>query len=223
MAETIASRVGRIISGSAHALLSAVENATPEASMEQTIREVDGVIDEVRTELGRTSANRHLANSRLQEESRRHAELAAQITVAVNSSRDDLAEAAIARQMDIEAQLPVLERAIQEASDKEKELQGYVSALQAKKRDMQETLQHFIASRAAEAAASPSAKHSPASQKLEQAESAFDRVLSRQTGMSSSTARMDAATAGKLNELSELSRQNRIAERLAAAKAKMDA
>lgn len=217
MAETIASRVGRIISGSVHALLSAVENAAPEASMEQAIREVDEVIDEVRAELGRASANRHLASSRLMEENRRHDELAAQIEVAVTSGRDDLAEAAIARQLDIEAQVPVLEQAIGEAGNKEKELQGYLSALQAKRRDMQEALAQFIASRAASTAAAEVVN--PATAKLERAESAFDRVLARQTGVAGSTARMNAETAAKLSELNELARKNRIQERLAAAKA----
>lgn len=219
MAETIASRVGLIIAGSAHALLTAVENAAPEATMEQAVREVDTVIDEVRTELGRASANRHLASTRLMEENRRHDELASHIALAVGEQRDDLAEAAIARQLDIEAQIPVLEQAIADAGAKEKELQGYIAALQAKKRDMQETLNHFIASRVASQAATPDASNSAATQKLERAESAFDRILSRQTGMTAGAARMDAATAGKLGELNDLARKNRIQERLAAAKA----
>ncbi|MDH3763867.1 MAG: PspA/IM30 family protein, partial [Gammaproteobacteria bacterium] len=53
MKENIANRVGRIISGSLNALVDAVENAAPETVMEEAIREIDGAIDEVRTELGR--------------------------------------------------------------------------------------------------------------------------------------------------------------------------
>ena len=65
MAETIAARVARIVSGSVHALLDAVEDATPEATMAQAVREVDQVIDEVRAELGRVEAAKHLVTTQL--------------------------------------------------------------------------------------------------------------------------------------------------------------
>ena len=45
MTDTIASRVTRVIGGSVNALLDAVENAAPEATMAQAIREVDQAID----------------------------------------------------------------------------------------------------------------------------------------------------------------------------------
>lgn len=38
MAESLASRVGRIVSGSLNALVAAVENAAPEAVMEEAVR-----------------------------------------------------------------------------------------------------------------------------------------------------------------------------------------
>jgi phage shock protein A len=41
MAETIGTRVGRIIAGSVHALIDAVENTAPDMVMEQAIREID--------------------------------------------------------------------------------------------------------------------------------------------------------------------------------------
>ena len=118
MAESIGTRVGRIIAGSVHALIDAVENAAPEMVMEQAIREVDEVIDDVRAELGRAAANKHLASTRLMEENRKHEELGAQIELAVGQARDDLASAAIARQLDIEAQIPVLETTIADCQGK---------------------------------------------------------------------------------------------------------
>src|SRR5262245_54886193 len=147
MAESIGSRVGRIISGSVHALIDAVENAAPEIVMEEAIREVDEAIDEVRAELGRAAANKHLASSRLMEENRKHEELSANIETAVRDKRDDLATAAISRQFDIEAQIPVLETTISECQAREKELEGYIAALQAKKREMQDALRQYVASR----------------------------------------------------------------------------
>lgn len=221
MAESIGIRVGRIIAGSVHALIDAVENAAPEMVMEQAIREVDEVIDDVRAELGRAAANKHLAATRLMEENRKHEEFAAQIELAVAQGRDDLASAAIARQLDIEAQIPVLETTITDCQAKEKELEGYIAALQAKKREMQEAARQYAASRAqaqAPGAAQPAAGSSTA--KVERAESAFDRVLQKQAGISGLSPVPDRATASKLAELNDMARSNRIQERLAAVKAK---
>jgi phage shock protein A len=221
MAESIGTRVGRIIAGSVHALIDAVENAAPEMVMEQAIREVDEVIADVRAELGRAAANKHLASTRLMEENRKHEELTAQIELAVGQSRDDLASAAIARQLDIEAQIPVLESTIVDCQGREKELEGYIAALQAKKREMQEAVRQFTASRAqAQAPGAPHPAASSSTARVERAESAFDRVLQKQAGVSGLSPVPDRATATKLAELNDMARTNRIQERLAAVKAK---
>ena len=221
MAESIGTRVGRIIAGSVHALVDAVENAAPEMVMEQAIREVDEAIDDVRAELGRAAANKHLASTRLMEENRKHEELGAQIELAVGQARDDLASAAIARQLDIEAQIPVLEATIADCQGKEKELEGYIAALQAKKREMQDAVRQFAASRAqAQAPGAPQPAASSSTARVERAESAFDRVLQKQAGVSGSSPVPDRATASKLADLNDMARSNRIQERLAAVKAK---
>lgn len=227
MKESLTGRVGRIISGSVNALISAVENAAPEVVMEEAIREIDGAIDEVRTELGRQLAAKHLANNRLMEENRKHEELAEQIATAVSEGRDDLAEAGIARQLDIEAQIPVLERAIAETGDQERELEGYVQALLAKKREMREELKRFASVREESAAAasgqgSSTSAGGSVTNRVSKAEEAFDRILEKQTGLAGGTASPDAANASKLAELESLTRNNRIKERLAALKAGPD-
>ena len=58
--------------------------------MEEAIREVDSVIDDTRAELGRVVANKHLANSRLMEENRKHDGLSENIELAVSEGRDKL-------------------------------------------------------------------------------------------------------------------------------------
>ena len=63
--------------------------------MEQTVREIDGAIDDVRTELGKSNAAKHLANKRLGEKNAQHGALGDKIEVALGEDRDDLAEAAI--------------------------------------------------------------------------------------------------------------------------------
>ncbi|WP_052516825.1 MULTISPECIES: PspA/IM30 family protein [Brevundimonas] len=135
MADTLGARVGRIVSGSAHALIDAIEGAMPDAVVQQTLREIDKAVDDVRAELGRTIASKHLANKRLTEQSSRHEELAGQIELALREGREDLARAAIEHQLDVEAQVPVLEATVAEAGKREIELEGYVAALLAKPRD----------------------------------------------------------------------------------------
>ena len=72
MTDTIASRVTRVVSGSVHALLDAVESAAPEATMAQAIREVDRVIDDVRAELGRVEASLRAAEAFQQVQGKTH-------------------------------------------------------------------------------------------------------------------------------------------------------
>lgn len=220
MAESLTHRVKRIISGSAHALISAIEDLAPEAVMEEALREIDAATDEVRSELGRVVASKHLASKRLMEENNRHAELGGQIDVAVEQAREDLAKAAIAQQLDIEAQMPILEATISDAAVREKELEGYVTALLAKRREMQGELLAFREARRAEAVnVTEAAAGGQVGAKVRAAESAFDRMLSRQAGLPGMRSVADAKTAAQLAELENLSRDNRVEERLAQLKA----
>lgn len=149
MADTLSARVGRLVAGGAHAIVDALEGVLPDALGQQALREVDQAIDEVRAELGKTIAARHLAAKRLTEQSSRHDELAAQIDLALSQGREDLIRAALEHQLDIEAQVPVLEAAVANAAERQAELEGYLSALQATRREMSEDLKTLGAARAA--------------------------------------------------------------------------
>lgn len=217
--DTIASRVTRVIGGSVHALLDAVENAAPETTMAQAIREVDLAIDEVRTELGRVEAVKHLATSSLGKLNSQNETLAGQVEIAMAKGDDGLARVGIAKQVDIEDQIPVLQRSLQDAIDRGKELEGYIVALLAKKREMESALQDFIAAHAAASSPPATATSSGAMQgKVDRAGAAFDRVLARQTGLAGVTSDLNP-DASKLRDLQELARSHRIDERLAALKA----
>ena len=223
MKESITGRVGRIISGSLNALVGAVENAVPETVLEEAIREIDGAADEVRAELGRVIASKHLANKRLMEESNRHEDLSSKIEMAVKEERDDLAEAAIASQLDIEAQIPVLEATIADCGTQEKELEGYISALQAKKREMKDDLKSVRealkeADSVAAGGESATSVDSSVARKVSKAENAFERVVENTTGLMGRLGTGDPKSAAKLTELDDMARNNRIAERLRAVK-----
>lgn len=227
MKESLSGRVGRLISGSFNALVDAVENAAPEIVMEEAIREIDDVIDEVRTELGRVVANKHMSNTRLMEENNKYEELAGNIELAIEKGRDDLAEAAVSKQLDIEVQIPVLETNISECGAKEKELESYIQALQAKNREMHGELQLYRESNKEAAAVSGEGPVTSANTKesvnakVGKAESAFDRVLEKATGLASAQRGTDAQTAAQVAELQEMAHKNRVEERLQSIKNKM--
>lgn len=227
MSESLASRVGRLVSATAHALVEAVENMAPEMAIEEAIREVDGAIDDVRSELGLTLSRQHMASKRLAEENRRHDDLSEKIGVALAEGRDDLAEAAVGQLIDIEAQIPVIEETLAETRKLQGQLEGFVSALQARKREMAEELAHFrAAAREAEAALAgdpaeggilPGGKVDTA---LRRADAAFGKAVETAGGVAGSARIPSPEIAGLRSELDDLARKNRIKERLEAFKAK---
>ena len=221
MSETLSRRVGRLVSGGFHALIDVAENLAPEAVMNESIREIERAVDEVRAELGKVLAQKHLAAKKMADESNRHEAIDANLQAAVDAGRDDLAEAGIAEQMDIEARLPILENTIADCAAQEKELEGFIAALQAKKREMQQQLQDWRAAQQSmgtgKTAGGNGSDLNRITRDAEKSGNAFDRVMGRQNSVHSST---DAAQLAKLKELEDLSRNNRIAERLAALKAK---
>lgn len=220
MADLLRTRVARVIAGGAHALIDKVEDAAPVAMLEQSAREVDTIVDEVRTELGLIAANRHLAQQQHLNLNREHEQLANSIATALGESRDDLAESAISRQIDIEAQLPILETSLAELGAREKEMSGFVDALLGKKREMETAIRDFEASRRiAETNTAMSVQGTNSiGAKLSSAQSRFDRTYQRQSGLSPSARGASLEQVARLKELSDLVRTNKIAERLAALK-----
>lgn len=222
MTDTLRQRVSRVIAGGAHALLDKIEDVAPSAVLEQSVREVEAIAAEVRSELGRTVANRHLAQQQHLNLNKEHEELATAIQHALDNAREDLAKPAIARQIDIEAQLPVLESSLADLGTQEKELSGYVDALMGKKREMQAAIQAFEKSRqtAGSGATNSGTGTRSADEKLLAVQSAFDRTYQRQTGLDSAARGTSLEQMSKLKELGDLMRENKINERLAALKAK---
>ncbi len=222
MADTLGARVARIVSGSAHAIIDAIEGAIPDAVIQQTMRDIDKAIDDVRGELGRAIAEKHLASKRLAEQSSRYEELGQQIEVALREDREDLARAGVEHQLDVEAQIPILEGAVADAAKREAELDGYIAALQAKRREMDESFRAMVVARARaeeQAGAAPGASGGPGvSRRVDDATAAFDRMMAREGAPS--LGGVDRERGVKLAELDTMARRNRVDERLAALKAR---
>jgi phage shock protein A len=219
MADSLKARVGRVVAGSVHALLDQIEGLAPEAMMDQAIREADKVVEEVRHELGRVAANLHLAQQQHATLNRQHETLVAQIEEALVGQRDDLARAAVARQLDIEAQLPVLESTLADLSGQEAELRSYVEALLAKRREMEHALSQFRRSRSVAAAAASAPTTDQHGARMSAATAAFDRVFERETGLTATAHGATLEQAAQLKQLEDLARHHKIDERLAQLKA----
>jgi phage shock protein A len=221
MADPLRIRVARIIASGAHALLDKIEDVAPVAILEQSVREVESITDEVRGELGRCVANRHLAKQQHLNLNKEHDSLGESIASALVASREDLAKPAISRQIDIEAQLPVLESSLGDLAIQEAELSGFVDALMGKKREMETAIREFEDSRKiAEIASSGSGDTGSVQNKLAAAQSVFDRTYSRQTGLDGVARGASLQQAAKIKELNDLVRENKINERLAALRSK---
>jgi phage shock protein A len=220
MAETLAVRVTRILAGSAHALLDAIEDIAPEAIMKQAIREIDQVLAEVRVDLGKSEAAKHLITIHINKLNSENEQLGAHVETALERGEDALARAGIERQILIDDQTPVLQRSLAEQLEKSRELEGYITALLAKRREMEDTFQEYLATSAQQATPGNAAQRLDQGARIENAQSAFDRMLARQTGVKG-LAVPNGGDARKLKELQDLARRNRIDERLAELKARL--
>lgn len=217
MTDTITTRVARIIAGGTHALLNKAENLAPDAVMAQSIREIEQIIAEIRLDLGKAEASKHLVTLQITKLQDEHEKLSSQIGTAITEQRDDLAEAAIGRQTDIEDFLPVLQKSLAEQTERSAVLASYITALLAKKRELEQILSNYIATQTESGKTSPQLGLSDQQSRIEDAENAFERILARQLGVSG-LQMGQLEDAAKLKELADLKRSNRIAERLAAIK-----
>src|SRR5215217_8258739 len=104
MAESIFLRVRRLISGSVEDVVDAMERAGGTSVMREAIREVDRAIDEVRAEQEAATARRLLAMRQQKMFRDKLGGLEEKARFAMGENRDDLAEAAVSRQLEFEAQ-----------------------------------------------------------------------------------------------------------------------
>ena len=212
MAETLYARVRRLVSANINDIVDTLEKSQAEAVMKEAVREVDRAIDEVRAELGKAIGKQHHIHRTIELTEKKIAELVEKSAFAVKQNRDDLAEAAIARQVDLEAQIPALKSEAEAAHSEQMRLEEFVAALTGRKHDMEAELRAFEeASREAEAVAGSNS--AVPEQRVNRAQSAFDRAMKGATGIGSNAS--TAGTAAKIAELDQMSRAQVIADRLA--------
>jgi phage shock protein A len=222
MNEKISQRIRRIVTGSANSIVTKIEGLAPEMILEQAINEVDGALDEVKVELGRTTAQRHHVSKAMSKLNAEHSSLAESLKIAGNDGRRDLQEAGVSRQLDIEDQLSLLESQLADLGHEETELNRAIAGLVGKRNEMEEDLEDFKvatkeAARIADQAGGNEGGGGVSPQiKADRAERAFDRVLRNSTGVGRVRIKGASAESEKLVELADLNKKSRIEARLKA-------
>jgi phage shock protein A len=218
MAESILIRMKRMVTGGVTDIVEAMETSQGESVMREAVREIERAIDETRAEAGRVASKRIFASRQAAMIREKISELTGKARLALGEGRADVAEALVARQIDLEAQIPVIESAERDASAEETELLQCLSALQGRKREMEADLEAFAAARRVadrETQSGGARIHEAAPRKAEKASETFNRVMKNASGISGVGA-TDAGAAAKLAEFDATLRQRQIAERLAA-------
>jgi phage shock protein A len=219
MAESIFERVSRLLSATVEEAVDRMEQAGGDVVMREAIREADRAIDEVKAELEAKMAQRLQAARQQKMLAERAEELTAKARFAVKEGRDDLAEAALSRQIDFEAQAKSLDAVQARAREHEQRLEDGLNALNTRKRQMEDALQAYLISRqeAAHGGDGPSRPGRSAEKKVDAAEQAFDRAMAGAGGVG--FARADADTINRVAEIDGMQKSATVAERLAALKA----
>src|SRR5215475_1991511 len=122
MAESIFARISRLLSATVEDAVDRMEQAGGEAVMREAIREAERAIDQVKAELESTMARRLQAARQQKMLTERAGELTTKAKFALDQGREDLAEAALSRQIDFEAQGKELDTLQLQAREEEKRL-----------------------------------------------------------------------------------------------------
>jgi phage shock protein A len=218
MAESVFARVSRLLSATIQDAVDRMEQAGGDAVMREAIREADRAIGQARAELESTVARRLQAARQQKMFTERAAELTTKAKFALSQGREDLAEAALSRQLDFEAQATELDALRQQTREEEQRLEDCVAALSIRKRQMEDVLQAYLASRGGDG---PIRSGRAAETQMDAAERAFNRAMAGAGGIG--FIRADADAIDRVAELDGLQKRATVAERIAALKAQQAA
>lgn len=219
MSEGLLVRVKRIVSGNIYDVVDRMEKSQAEIVMKESMREIERAIEDVRSEQGKSMVKSKQAENQLALLKTKIAELDDKVQFAIEQSRDDLAKAALTRQVDFEAQIPVLESAQTDAIAEQVKLAECVAALSGRRREMAEMIKTIAQARSevADKGFSPDDSKVTPMQRADSASAAFNRAAEGATSVGS-VLPVGVEDAAKLAELEKLSFAQKIDARLEAAK-----
>ncbi|WP_205478923.1 PspA/IM30 family protein [Sphingomonas arenae] len=219
MAESVFLRVRRILSGRIEDTVDQMERNGGDGVMREAIREVDRAIDEIRSQQQSAMARRLQAAKQQKMVEAKIAELGEKARFAVNEGRDDLAEAALVRQVDFEAEIGKLVKVQESTGEEQAKLEDSLASLRSRKTQMEDALRAFGEAQAEASMGGDKGfqVQRQVEQKVERAEAAFDRAMGGAGGVNFT--RADADTINKVTELDGLQKNASVQQRLAALKA----
>ena len=216
MAELLTKRIARLFSAGLEGAVDRLEIAGNESVMRETIREVDRAIDLVQADY-ESVVTRRLHAARLQKMLRTRAgELEEKARFALGEDRADLAEAALVKQLDCEAEDAKLAAVQTACQEDETRLAENLAALKARHADMAQALADFLAARrdVALGGDGPTRVQPNIEARVRSAEQAFERAMEGAGGVD--VARADADTANRVAEIDVMRKRATVASRLAA-------
>ena len=217
MAQSIFDRVSFLLAATVHDVVDRMERGGGDAVMREAIRDADRAIAQVKVELESAMARRLQAARHQKMLTERAEQLTEKAGLALGQGREDLAEAALSRQFDFEAQARELEAVQQQVREEERRLEEGLAALSARKRQMEDALQAWLIGRATVGGDGPTPPARSAEKMVDAAEQSFGRAMAGEGG--AGFPRTDADTINRLAQLDRLQKSAIIAERLAELKA----
>ncbi|HEU0044743.1 PspA/IM30 family protein [Sphingomonas sp.] len=217
MSESIFVRVQRVVSAGVGSAVETVERASSTGLMRDAMREADRAIDRLVTEREAAEARARNAEARVAAIRRELAKLDEQARFAVGKQRDDLAEVAVTRQVELEDQVAQLEASRSEALSDAERLDGVAAGLRVRRQQMKEELAAFRSAESAAAAVDDVAMPIDLrmARKVSRAEEAFERAM-EEAGGATGRARTDDPDA--VADITAMQKQEAVAARLAALK-----
>lgn len=133
MSETLFNRARRLVCADAGALVAALSAPDGVEAMRRAIGEVARTAEEARAELARAEAGRRQAKRQIRLTAQHLEQLTEKAQLALGWGREELAAAALSRQIDLEAQIPLLEAACAGAGAEAARLTACVEALETRR------------------------------------------------------------------------------------------
>lgn len=218
MSESILRRVSRIINAKLEDAVDRMERSGSDSVMRESIREVDHVIEQVQSDHEMATTRRLQAVRHQKTLHEKISGLTDKAKYAVAEGREDLAEAALNRQLSFEEQAGKLDAVWTQATEDEARLGAGLEVLRARKQEMEEAMAAFLASQRDAAPSEDGATQAPrgVERRVHRAEQAFDRAIANAGGDGFS--RADGDTIRGVAEIDVMQKRATVTARLSALK-----
>jgi phage shock protein A len=213
--DPFSTRVRRVVTASIETAVSAAENVSGSALLREAVRELERAEEAMRRDRDRLIAKRDGAAADQKSRKLKAAEMAENARYALAKGREDLATEAIAHQMDLEADADRLSTVQAECKVELAQVDEALAELAARREKMRRDV---AAVASAEGNYRPAGKPTPQS-KVDSAIARANTIFERATGRDADPLH-GPTTARGMAEVETMKREDAIAERLAALKAK---